>query len=65
VAPPEGATVFTQSESTLWMIRLMVSPISTLILAGAILSAWLYPLTREKYQRIQKLLEKKKASPDD
>ena len=61
VAPTDGASVFTQSESTLRMIRLMVAPISAFMLSGAILFAWLYPLTREKYTKIRELLEKKKA----
>jgi GPH family glycoside/pentoside/hexuronide:cation symporter len=61
VPPPDGATNFQQSESALRMIRLMVSPISTVILTGAILCAWFYPLTREKYARIQQMLERKKG----
>ena len=64
VAPTNGATVFTQTPSTLWMIRLMVSVISPVVLSGAILSAWLYPLTREKHAKIRELLEKKKSVGD-
>jgi glycoside/pentoside/hexuronide:cation symporter, GPH family len=55
-APPEGATQFTQPDSALFMIRMMVSFIGAGILLGTILLAWSYPLSREKYQRIQKLL---------
>ena len=61
MAPASDAVIFTQTEATLRMIRLMVSPISALILSGAILSAWLYPLTREKHAKIREMLEKKKA----
>ena len=64
VPPGNTATVFTQSDSTLWMIRAMVSIISPIMLSGAILSAWLYPLTREKHAKIRELLEKKKAVSD-
>jgi GPH family glycoside/pentoside/hexuronide:cation symporter len=55
-APPDGVTVYQQPESALFMIRMMVSFIGAAILLGTIILAWFYPLTREKYQRIQKLL---------
>ena len=55
-APPENMTVYQQPESALFMIRLMDSFIGAAILAGTIILAWSYPLTREKYQKIQKLL---------
>lgn len=55
-APPEGVTQFQQSETALLMIRVMDSFLSVAILTGTIILAWSYPLTREKYQRIQKLL---------
>lgn len=56
VAPPHGAIQFTQPDSALFMIRLMVSLIGAVIVSGTILLAWSYPLTREKYDRIKKLL---------
>jgi Na+/melibiose symporter-like transporter len=43
------------------MIRLLVSPFGTAILCGTIILAWLFPLSREKYIRIQKLLEQRRA----
>lgn len=55
-APPEGVIQFTQPDSALFMIRLMVSLIGAVIVSGTILLAWSYPLTREKYDRIKKLL---------
>jgi GPH family glycoside/pentoside/hexuronide:cation symporter len=55
-APPEGAVQFTQPDSALFMIRMMVSFLGAGILLGTILLAWSYPLSREKYGRIQKLL---------
>lgn len=54
--PPEGVTQFQQSDSAVFMIRMMVSFIGAVILLGTILLAWTYPLSREKYVRIQKLL---------
>jgi len=61
VSPPEGTLQFTQSETALQMIRLLVSPFGAVILCGTILLAWLFPLSREKYTRIQKLLEQRRA----
>ena len=55
-APPENVTTSQQPESALFMIRMMDSFISALILTGTIILAWSYPLTREKYQKIQRLL---------
>lgn len=63
-APPEGVTVFKQPESALFMIRVMDSFIGAGILMGTIILAWSYPLTREKYQRIQKLLAIRKSKND-
>jgi GPH family glycoside/pentoside/hexuronide:cation symporter len=62
-SPPEGILQFTQSDSALHMIRLLVSPISATIVCGTIILAWLFPLSREQYARIQKLLEQRRARP--
>lgn len=59
-APPDGVTQYQQPESALFMIRAMDSFIGAGILVGTIILAWSYPLTREKYQRIQKLLAVRK-----
>jgi GPH family glycoside/pentoside/hexuronide:cation symporter len=61
VSPSEGTLQSTQSESALHMIRLLVSPLSASIVCGTIVLAWLFPLTREKYARIQKLLEQRRG----
>ena len=58
--PPEGVTSFQQPENALLTIRLMVSPLGALLLLGAIVMAWFYPLTREKHARIRRLLEMRK-----
>jgi GPH family glycoside/pentoside/hexuronide:cation symporter len=55
-APPAGVIQFTQPDSALFMIRVMDSFIGAGILTGTIILAWFYPLTRERYQRVQKLL---------
>jgi GPH family glycoside/pentoside/hexuronide:cation symporter len=59
-APPEHATQFTQPASALLAIRLMVSLFGGVILAGSIALAWSYPLSREKYDRIAKLLKRRR-----
>jgi GPH family glycoside/pentoside/hexuronide:cation symporter len=56
-APPDGVLQFTQPESALLAIRLMVSFAGAVILGGTIILAWSYPLSREKYTRIEKLLK--------
>jgi GPH family glycoside/pentoside/hexuronide:cation symporter len=61
VSPPKGTLQFTQTDSALHMIRLLVSPFGAMILCGTIILAWLFPLSREKYARIQKLLEQRRA----
>ena len=55
-SPPDDVITFTQPASALMAIRLMVSLFGVVILAGTVLLAWSYPLSREKYARIQKLL---------
>ncbi|MGE5642960.1 MAG: MFS transporter [Byssovorax cruenta] len=62
-SPPEGALQFSQTDSALRMIRLLVSPLSATIVCGTIILAWLFPLSREQYVRIQKLLEQRRARP--
>ncbi|MBE0671205.1 MAG: MFS transporter [Anaerolineales bacterium] len=59
-APPVDSTQFTQPDSALLSIRLMVSFIGMAILLGTIILAWSYPLTREKYARIQMLLKRRR-----
>ncbi len=61
VSPPEGTLQFMQTDSALQTIRLLVSPFGAIMLCGTILLAWLFPLSREKYTRIQKLLEQRRA----
>ncbi len=61
VSPPEGTLQFTQTDSALQMIRVLVSPLSASIVCGTIVLAGLFPLTREKYARIQKLLEQRRG----
>lgn len=61
VSPPDGTLQFSQSASALQMIRLLVSPFGATILSGTIILAWLFPLSREQYQKIQRLLEQRRG----
>jgi GPH family glycoside/pentoside/hexuronide:cation symporter len=60
-SPTAGTLQFTQTDAALQMIRLLVSPLGAAILCGTIVLAWLFPLSREQYTRIQKLLEQRRA----
>jgi GPH family glycoside/pentoside/hexuronide:cation symporter len=61
VSPPNGILHFMQTDSALRMIRVLVSPVGAAMLCGTIILAWLFPLSRENYERIQKLLEERRA----
>ena len=60
LSPPDGALHFTQTDTALRMIRLLVSPFGAAMLCGTIILAWLFPLSREKYEKIQELLEQRR-----
>jgi len=59
--PPEGAIQFTQPDSALRMIRFLVSPLGAIMLSGVVVLTALFPLTRERYERMQKLLERRRG----
>ncbi len=61
VSPPSDALQFTQPDSALRMIRLLVSPLGAMIVSGTILFAWFFPLSREQHRKIQKLLEQRRG----
>ncbi|MCK7516260.1 MAG: hypothetical protein MZV64_00290 [Ignavibacteriales bacterium] len=58
---PKGITQFAQPESALLMIRLLASPFGAIMLSGVVLFTALFPLARERYERIQRLLERRRA----
>ncbi len=59
-APPEAATIYTQSATTLMVIRLLTGPTIAVLLISAIAMAWSYPLTRERQNRIRTMLQRRK-----
>jgi GPH family glycoside/pentoside/hexuronide:cation symporter len=58
--PPPAAVQFTQPANTLLVIRLLTGPLIAIILVFAISVAWFYPLTRERQNRIQIILQRRK-----
>jgi len=59
-APPASATIFTQSATTLTVIRVLTGPIIAILLISAIAMAWVYPLSRERQNRIRTMLQRRK-----
>lgn len=59
-APPQAATQFSQSTTTLNAIRFLIGPVGALLLLSAIIVAWFYPLTRERHNRIRRLLQRRR-----
>ena len=59
--PPDSVVTFQQPESSLMMIRILISGVSTLMLLTSALLAWFNPMTREKTEKIRELLERKKG----
>jgi GPH family glycoside/pentoside/hexuronide:cation symporter len=59
-SPPEGVTQYQQTDQALAAIRFLVSPFGAALLFGAVIMAWLYPLTRERYAHMQRLLERRR-----
>lgn len=59
-APPAGAAVFQQNQEVLTAIRLLTGPAVLIFLIGAIVTAFFYPLSREKHERIRKLLARRR-----
>jgi GPH family glycoside/pentoside/hexuronide:cation symporter len=50
-----------QPASALMMIRLLVSLFGAVILSGVVVFTALFPLTRERYERVRKLLERRRG----
>ena len=59
-APPEGVTQFSQDSATLTAIRWLTGPCGAILLISAIVVTWYYPLTRERYARIRRLLDQRR-----
>ncbi|MBM3295652.1 MAG: MFS transporter [Candidatus Aminicenantes bacterium] len=60
-APPKGATAFTQPASALWGIRILIGPVGAALLVATAVVTWLYPLDKERFNRVRRLLERRRA----
>ncbi|MGZ6347521.1 MAG: MFS transporter [Anaerolineales bacterium] len=54
--PPTGAVNFEQTSITLTAIRILIGPMGAVLLFSAVITAWFYPLTRDRHARIRRLL---------
>ena len=63
--PPEGVNIFQQSQPALNAIRWMVGPAGALLVVAAIIVAWFYPLSREKYAEIRRELNARQENGQD
>ncbi len=59
--PPKGATSFVQPASALNAIRFLIGPVGALLLIATLIVTWFYPLDRDKFNRVRRLLEHKKG----
>jgi GPH family glycoside/pentoside/hexuronide:cation symporter len=59
--PPTGATTFVQPAQTLSAIRVLTGPAGAILLIGAIITAFFYPVSRETHARMRYLLAKRRA----
>ena len=59
VSPPAGALRLEQLPASLAAIRLLAGPAGALLLGGAALAAFFYPLTPPRYRRLQRLLQRR------
>jgi Na+/melibiose symporter-like transporter len=46
-------------DPVLWAIRVLTGPVCVFLLLSVIVVAWIYPLDRRRYERVQRLLRRK------
>jgi GPH family glycoside/pentoside/hexuronide:cation symporter len=57
---PIDATQFSQAPRALQAIRFLTGPVGALLLLASVVSAWFYPLSRERHGRVRRLLARRK-----
>ena len=62
--PPESAIHFGQPMPTLWVIPTVVGLVGPVLLIGAIVMAWFYPITRQRHARMRRLLMRQRRRND-
>jgi GPH family glycoside/pentoside/hexuronide:cation symporter len=60
--PAAGATSVIQAKSAMWAIRLLTGPAGAILLIGALLVCWHYPLTRACHEAIRAKLDIARSS---
>ena len=60
ITPTDAVPVPMQPENALWAMRLFMGPIPALILAGSLVVAYFYPITREKHAAVRAALAERK-----
>lgn len=55
-APPKSVVVFTQPKSALLGIRILIGPIGAALIIATLVVTWFYPLDRDRFNRIRRLL---------
>ncbi|MDQ7029632.1 MAG: MFS transporter [Ardenticatenia bacterium] len=59
-APPEHAVRFQQPLDALQAIRVLTGPTGAVLLLSAVVTAWFYPITRERHARMRALLARRR-----
>jgi GPH family glycoside/pentoside/hexuronide:cation symporter len=58
-SPPPGVTQFTQPEAALLGIRILAGPVGAVLLVATMVVTWFYPLDRQRFNRVRRLLVRK------
>lgn len=62
ISSTTGSVYIAQPESALWALRIFVGVIPAIMLFFSVIVAWRYPLDKESFQEIQRLLAQRRAS---
>jgi len=58
-SPPPGVTQFMQPEAALLGIRILAGPVGAVLLVATMAVTWFYPLDRQRFNRVRRLLVRK------
>lgn len=60
--PPLGAEIFQQPPQALLAIRMLTGPVGALFLLSAIITAFFYPISRKRHERVRSLLARRRLT---
>ncbi|HXF60947.1 MAG TPA: MFS transporter, partial [Caldilineaceae bacterium] len=63
ITPSDAMPQPVQPDSALWAIRLFIGPVPALVLAGGLILAYFYPITRDVHRRMLAALAERRALP--